>query len=82
MRLEILILNSNRSISGMVTNICEKISGGVIIADKISAKTTKCFLYFFNISAVIKPTLVKKYTNRGNSNTNPAAITTPVTVDT
>ena len=57
-------------------------SGGVIIADKINATTTKCFLYFFNSDGVNIPTLLKKYTIKGNSKTTPAANTTPVTVDT
>ena len=29
--------------NGNVTNICDIISGGVIIADKISAPTIECF---------------------------------------
>ena len=43
-RAEILILTSYKKINGIVTKICEKKSGGVIIADKNNAATTKCRL--------------------------------------
>ena len=41
----------------MLTIICVKRSGGVIIAAKIRTAMKECFLYFFNHFEVIIPSL-------------------------
>ena len=56
-------------------------SGGVITADIISTMTNAIFLYFFKISGVTRPTLVRKYIIIGNSKISPQAITAALTVE-
>ena len=62
-------------IIGMATIIWLATSGGVIIADNTKTNTRANFLYFFIISGVTKPILVRKYIIIGNSNISPEAKT-------
>ena len=64
----------------MVNNIWLEMSGGVIIAEITKVTTTACLRYFRINSGVINTNLDKKNTIKGNSNTNPQAKVTVVTV--
>jgi hypothetical protein len=75
------MLISYNIINGNVTIIWLIISGGVIIAANSNKQTKACLRYFLKKSGVIKPSLLKKYTNTGSWNINPLAKQTVVTVE-
>ena len=75
------MLNSYSNNTGIETKIWLKISGGVIIADKINISTIACFLYFLIISGVISPILERKYAKIGNSKRRPFAKEIAVTIE-
>lgn len=67
------MLTSYRSRRGIATSVCEKISGGVIIAATINITTIECLLYFLMKVGVRIPILVRKNAIIGSSNTRPVA---------
>jgi hypothetical protein len=57
----------------MATSVWEKISGGVMMAERIKITTMACFRYFLIKVGVMRPIFVRKNATIGNSKTIPVA---------
>ena len=57
---------------GIATIIWLAISGGVIIAERVNTITSDILRYLRIRLGLIRPILVRKYTNMGNSKIKPA----------
>ena len=67
--------------NGIVTSNIVRISGGVMIADKIKMITNAWRLYCLRVAVVISSFLARSHNATGNSNTHPITSVKDVSVE-